>query len=217
MDPIIPQPETVLTPEPPKHFLNKKFAITLGILILLGAGAYAGIWWRYHDFLGDQSQACPPGQIVVVCTNSIPPSCRCGTRTVDSVIYKNNQYGFSIALPDSWKGYTVLNSQWEGTYLDGSNKIIHGPKITLRHPLWAESAMREDMPVMIFTKAEWLLVGHERGYEISLGAAPFPPSMLGQNSKYVIALPARYNYDFKTGFEEVDQLVHNLRAFEPTP
>ncbi|MEK7217414.1 MAG: hypothetical protein AAB640_00005, partial [Patescibacteria group bacterium] len=45
MDPIIPQPETAITPEPHKHFLNKKFAITFVILILLGVGAYAGIWY----------------------------------------------------------------------------------------------------------------------------------------------------------------------------
>ena len=44
MDPIIPQPETAITPEPHKHFLNKKFAITFIILCYWG-GAYAGIWY----------------------------------------------------------------------------------------------------------------------------------------------------------------------------
>lgn len=124
--------------------------------------------------------------------------------------YQNNQYGFSIALPDSWKGYTVLNSQWTGD--KASDIIDHGSIITLRHPLWTTANPREDMPIMIFTTMQWASVQSESMY---LGAAPFPPSILGQNSKYVIALPARYNYDFKIGWEEVDQLVHTLKAFEP--
>lgn len=33
------------------------------------------------------------------------------------------------------------------------------------------------------------------------------PSMLGQNSKYVFALPPRYNYAFPTGFEEVEKIL----------
>jgi len=49
MDPIISQPEqpqyqAPIIPEH-KHFLNKKFVITFVILLLLGTGAYAGIWY----------------------------------------------------------------------------------------------------------------------------------------------------------------------------
>ncbi len=29
----------------PKHFLNKKFIVTFVVLVLIGVGAYAGIWW----------------------------------------------------------------------------------------------------------------------------------------------------------------------------
>src|ERR1035437_925793 len=71
--------------------------------------------------------------------------------------YTNSQYGFSIVLQESWKGYTVLNSQWEGWNIDptkGTSVVIdHGPIITLRHPNWTEANQREDMPVMIFTLA----------------------------------------------------------------
>ncbi|MEK7646056.1 MAG: hypothetical protein AAB374_03045 [Patescibacteria group bacterium] len=194
MDPIIPQPETAITPEPHKHFLNKKFAITFIVLLLLGGGVYAGIWWW-------QSQ-----QIANVIVPTFTPR-------VSSEIYTNNQFGFSIALPDSWKGYTVLNSQWEGRDGTTRNVAATGPIITIRHPLWTTSAPREDMPVMIFTPAQWALIQSEK---MSAGAAPIPPSILGQNSKYVIALPARYNYDYATGWEEVDRLVHTLKAFEPS-
>src|SRR3989344_4041533 len=119
----------------------------------------------------------------------------------DQIVYKNNQYGFSINLPASWKGYTILNRQWEGWAIEAMNIVDHGPIITLRHPLWTEANPREDMPVMVFTPARWALIQQEK---MSVGAAPVSPSMLGQNSKYVLALPARYNYDYRTGWEEVD-------------
>jgi hypothetical protein len=165
------------------------------ILILLVILVVAGAWyWR-------------GGRMA-----SVSPS---PSSTASSQEYRNNQFGFSIALPDTWKGYTVLNSQWSGDNIDPakpSGNIDHGPIITLRHPLWTTSSQREDMPIMIFTQAQWALI---QGDKMSVGAAPFPPSLLGQNSKYVLALPARYNYDFKTGWEEVDRLVHTLKAFEP--
>lgn len=136
--------------------------------------------------------------------------------TLNWKTYTNSQYGFLITLPDSWKGYTVLNSQWEGWNIDptkGASAVIdHGPIITFRHPDWTEANQREDMPVMIFTLAQWDLIKNDK---MSVSAAPISPSLLGQNSKYVIALPARYNYDYKIGWEEVDQLVHTLKTFEP--
>ena len=129
-----------------------------------------------------------------------------------SPVYTDNQYGFSIALPNSWVGYTILNSQWEGRDIATGTVTEHGPEITLRHPLWTEANPREDMPVMVFTTAQWAIVNSGK---IALGAAPIAPGVLGKNSKYVIALPARYNYDYKTGWEEVDTLVNQLKVFEP--
>lgn len=143
-----------------------------------------------------------------------------GTCVKDSTVeYRNAKYGFFIPLADEWKGYTVLNKTWEGRPIaQGTGNqitaVIHGPLIIIRHPEWKTSAPREDMPIMVFTIAEWNLVVGEK---VSLGAAPIPPSKLGENSKYILALPARYNYDFKAGWEEVDQLVHKLTAFEPVP
>ncbi len=126
--------------------------------------------------------------------------------------YINDQYGFSIPLPDSWRGYTVINSQWEGRDVSTGRITERGPLITLRDPKWKETDQREDMPIMVFTLSQWALVQEEN---LSLGAAPIPPSVLGKNSQYVIALPARYNYDYKTNWEEVDLLVHAIRVFEP--
>ena len=40
-----------------------------------------------------------------------------------------------------------------------------------------------------------------------IGAAPLDPTELGRNNEYVFALPARYNYDFLLGYEEVAEIL----------
>ena len=57
---------------------------------------------------------------------------------------------------------------------------------------------------MVFTLAEWDQVRQSR---LTVGAAPIPPSELGRNATYVFALPARYNYAFPTGYEEVAKIL----------
>lgn len=57
---------------------------------------------------------------------------------------------------------------------------------------------------MVFTLAEWDLVQQAK---LGVGAAPIPPSELGRNATYVFALPARYNYVFPTGYEEVAKIL----------
>jgi hypothetical protein len=66
----------------------------------------------------------------------------------------------------------------------------HGPIIKLCNPQWTQAAPYEDLPVMVFTPAQWVKVQAEG---LGVGAAPVPPSELGHNSTYVFALPARYN------------------------
>lgn len=49
-----------------------------------------------------------------------------------------------------------------------------------------------------------------------LGAAPVGPGEIARNSGYVFALPARYNYAFPEGYEEVEEILQNkpLRPIE---
>ena len=51
--------------------------------------------------------------------------------------------------------------------------------------------------------------------KLAIGASPIGPSEFGRNSKYVFALPARYNFAFPVGFEEVEKIIENkpLQAF----
>ena len=119
--------------------------------------------------------------------------------------YRDNEYGFTFTLPMNWKGYSIISNSWEGFLLDSpKNEKINGPEIFIRHPLWTIEKQRQDIPIMIFTYEQWNLVRQEK---LSLGAAPIGPSELGRNSKYVFALPARYNFAFPLGFEEVINIL----------
>lgn len=132
-------------------------------------------------------------------------------KNTDKVVYKNTEYGFNFSLPTSWKDYTIISEKWEGT---GDSKES-GPKLSIRHPKWTKENPRQDIPILVFTTSQWDKV--QKG-EFNIGAAPIGPTELGHNSKYVFALPARYNYAFPTGYEEVEDILKGnpLQAIDKT-
>ena len=122
------------------------------------------------------------------------------------IIYTNTQYGFSFSLPLSWEGYQIIESKWEG-YTSGSQgdaAVEQGPIISIRHPEWTLANPRQDIPIMVFTHVQWDSLQQDKFH---IGAAPIGPSELGNNTKYVFALPARYNFSFPTGYEEVEKIL----------
>jgi hypothetical protein len=133
-------------------------------------------------------------------------------KSLSIIEYRNSQYGFSFSLPESWKGYSIIEDRWEGSALGGDVTVEQGPIILIRHPQWTSANPRQDIPIMIFSLNQW---GSLQLGEFHIGAAPIGPEELERNSKYVFALPARYNYAFPTGFEEVEQILENnpLEAF----
>lgn len=123
------------------------------------------------------------------------------------VAYENTEYGFRFSLPESWKGYSVIENEWEGFTPDEPDKITEtGPVIYIRHPQWTKETPRQDIPIMVFTIAQWDLMNKD-GFHI--GAAPTNPSEINRNSEYVFALPARYNYAFPAGYEEVEEILNS--------
>jgi hypothetical protein len=132
-----------------------------------------------------------------------------GGVVVEGLQYKNNLYGFGIDLPETWRGYSVVEDQWEGYSLvvqsaEGQVVTEVGPMLFVRHPKWEEENPRQDIPVMIFTITQWNNLSADKFH---IGAAPVGPTELGRNSRYVFALPARYNYSFLTGYEEVQDIL----------
>ena len=128
-------------------------------------------------------------------------------QAASQITYTNAQYGFRFFLPKSWNGYTILIQGWGGGTpgsegLDWKSGI--GQEIIIRHPDWKKDVPREDIPIMVFTRKQWALIEKNR---LIVSAAPIPPSELGKNVKYVFALSRRYNYDFLTGWEEVQKII----------
>lgn len=129
--------------------------------------------------------------------------------------YKNLEYGFSVSLPERWRGYTVTTDKWTG-YASGDQlgevAFTDGPVVSIHNPKWTKEVMYQDIPVMVFTLDQWNSLQQEKFH---IGAAPIGPSELGRNAKYVFALPARYNFAFPLGYEEVDRIIQGnpLKAF----
>lgn len=59
---------------------------------------------------------------------------------------------------------------------------------------------------MIFTIDQWNSLQRD---EFQIGAAPRGPRELGRNAKYVLALPAGYNYAFLPGYEEGEVILNS--------
>lgn len=135
------------------------------------------------------------------------------------VVYTNRQYGLRVTLPSTWKGYNVqAGDPWSGFPVvngelqEDPARQERGPMLYIHHPAWKGPRTHEDLPIMIFTLAQWAMVQNDL---LVTSAAPIPPSELARNATYVFALPPRYNFDYSPGWEEVEAIVagHPVRAF----
>lgn len=162
---------------------------------------YAGIAILAAVFLaGCASQNTAKLSPTTTPTRSITPT------TATSLTYGNTKYGFTFTLPSSWTGYRLISDTWQGRDVATGSVTQTGPLISIRHPSWTLAAKSQDIPIMVFTMAQWSKIISEK---LSVGAAPIPPSELGRNATYVFALPARYNYAFPIGYQEVDQIIRS--------
>lgn len=146
-----------------------------------------------------------------------PPLNAPGTEAPESGIneYRSEEYGFIITLPESWRGYTVTIDRWSGYKPDdqlGEVPAADGPVVSIHNPRWTAETPYQDIPIMVFTLEQWDALQKDAFH---IGAAPIGPSELGRNVRYVFALPARYNFAFPPGFEEVDEILQSkpLKTF----
>jgi hypothetical protein len=133
-----------------------------------------------------------------------PPGNSSAPKVPETIEYRDVLYRFTFTLPASWKGYTILHEEWKGGNNNGSGDFERGPIITLRHPKWTRDNPRQDIPIMIFTLAQWKAIEAE---ELFVSAAPIGPGELARNRKYVFALPPRYNFAEVDGIEEVKKII----------
>jgi len=140
-----------------------------------------------------------------------------GTKTqpvVQTQTYSNQEYGFEMTFPNSWKGYAVLNNTWIGQDISGYSetaKRYSGLEIVFRNPNWTEEKHWQDIPIMVFTPDVWKLITEEK---IAVSAAPIGPSKIGQNQKFIFATPTRwYGFTDDLGMEETVGIVKTFKAF----
>jgi hypothetical protein len=129
-----------------------------------------------------------------------------------SVVYKNTEYGFTFSLPLSWQGYSIVKSTWSGNALSDT-AAPSGPKLLIRNPKWTPAAPYEDLPVLVFTIAQWNAYLAEK---FSVSAAPILASELARNNVYVFVLPPRWDFDYSLDFKEAQDIIAGkpLRAFD---
>lgn len=135
----------------------------------------------------------------------------------EQLVYKDDRYGFSFLLPTSWKGYRIIVERWSGSVTDEhavSQRPESGPLIKIRNPRWTSRNPYQDIPIMIFTQAQWKLIESE---SLVVSGAPFGPSEIGRNTTYVFALPPRYNFGDAEGQDEVNDILQRspIHALKP--
>jgi hypothetical protein len=132
------------------------------------------------------------------------------------VEYRDTELGFSFSLTASWEGFSIQESNWDGLKSGdlGDEVVEQGRIVSIVHPKSTTQQPRQEIPLMVFTIEQWERM---QSGEWHIGAAPIGPRELGRNSRYVLAIPARYNYAFLEGWEEVERILqsHPLLTFEP--
>jgi hypothetical protein len=169
----------------------------------------------YEICIGDRDQTGCSGYFTINKPVTSTPEQASTTPLSLPIKYNNTQYGFIFSLPADWKGYSIYSKQWVGDPLAGSkytSQTIQGPEIYIRNPNWTEQNQYEDIPVMVLTPDEWKEVQNST---LAVSAAPIDPTELGSNKNYVFVLPPRFDWDFRTGFEEVEKIMQSnpLKAY----
>jgi hypothetical protein len=123
--------------------------------------------------------------------------------STDAIIYKNAKYGFTFSLPEGWKGYTIVSEEWEAT--DAQKGVVErGPIVYIRPPGWSKENPRQDIPIMVFTSAQWESVEHG---DFFMNGAAIVPEELGQNRKYAFAVSRHVEDSDVAGAKEVNQIL----------
>ncbi len=136
--------------------------------------------------------------------------------TPSSLTYRDNQYGFELTLPSTWKGYKVLKSiDTEGYVSIAFIVSTSDPHWTANDPLAGYFA---PFNLDIYTKDLWAAIQKNGGGH---NEAPNIPNLLGSNSKYEIgySLPQDAPEDlYKTNFgvaNGISPSTFKFKFFDP--
>jgi hypothetical protein len=137
-----------------------------------------------------------------------------------TVFYRDGRYGLTFFLPASWRGYSVSIQQIEDTtYSTAQDEQItvgQTAMITLRHPQWQARAPHQDIPILIFTRAQWDALHHGELWPSIFAGGTMDE--LWHSPRFVFAMSSRYNStDEVSGRKEVAEIVKRNRAANQMP
>ncbi len=197
--------------------MKKIITAIIIIIVLLLAG-----YFIYQSYTAQQkpvactmeAKICPDGSAV----GRTGPNCEFASCPISTALnYKNDEYGFQITFTDLWKGYTVSQTSWQGQDISGGSKKYSGVELIFNNPQGSNTptassgACWQNIPIMVFTPDVWQLVSDEK---IAVSAAPIGPEKIGENAKYVFALPPRwYGFACDLGIKDAQNIVKTFKAF----
>ena len=128
--------------------------------------------------------------------------------------YENKTYGFSMKFPNSWKGFYVEKSTWQGQKIDGEKVGDYkGVELIFKNPQTTEKQQYQDIPIMVFIPDVWQLVSGSNP-TITISATPIGPEKIGENEKYIFATPPRwYGFTDAVGYKEALEILKTFKAF----
>lgn len=120
-------------------------------------------------------------------------------------IYTNTDYGFSISLLSDWKNIEVVATDTDH----------YAKEIIIKNKDKNITDSNNDnyayIPVLVYTKEDWNNKDlQDKNFNF---AAPIPPSVRGENTKYIFSTAPRYNFSYLNGFEDVEKMLQTLKAF----
>lgn len=205
------------------------------IIILLALGGYFSFRYYLYAFTGSEYVFMHPTlvkffDVSPVCPSACAPDGVCGKDGKNycnqcdafqhkagfayngacSKTYTNNNYGFSMTFPASWD-YSVVISSWDGWVID-TTKHYKGETLVFKNDKLASEKQFQGIPIMIITKDVWQLISEEK---VAVSAAPIGPAKIGENAKYVFAIPPRW-YGFADSLDQtqINQILDIVKTFK---
>jgi hypothetical protein len=134
--------------------------------------------------------------------------------------YHEARYDLTFSLPSSWRGCSVavreLDDQKYSLTDDKEVLVGHTPMITLRHPQWHASGPYQDIPILVFSRAQ-----RDELHRGELWPSLFAGGVmyeLWHNRRFVFAISSRYNADNEVrGWKEVAGIIERNQEANKMP
>ena len=152
--------------------------------------------------------------LATACGTSNPPGHPAGL----PLRYHDAKTGFTFYLPETWRGYSVLHEEWQGTtYVPAKDETVtvaRGPVIVFRHPKWTAGKPYQDMTIVVYTRSQW--DGEKQGTFSCTYFAGGTMVELWHNHNYVLAMSTHEGKAELEGWQEVNEIVsQNVQTSPP--